>query len=792
MKPVPCTLALLFALLPAAAWAQPRYEPAELERARRDFPPGVTRAVLDGTVPAPAGFDAEATRVLGEDRLKALRARTGEVSGLENDTAAVLLARLGVKPGSLKAPDGPRPGQGGPGGPGGFDPAHPAALTVTRTGSEYPAADGRTAGFFRTGQPADLLLSGIDFNQTGGPLLFNHPAGIASDGKRLLLADTYNNRVLVWNTLPVGNTPPDLVLGQKDFSSNDSGTGPDRMNWPVNVATDGKRVVVADTENHRLLIWNVFPERSGQAADLALVGGNRRDSLSQSKSRFLWPWGVWTDGERLAVASTQTSSVLIWNRFPTRPDQPADVLLTANGKMGTPRTITSDGRSLIVGDHNQKVDPSAGSGSFFWRRFPTRDDEPYDYFRGDPAERRHSGTWLRGCFLPEGKLLLLGMKPCLWDGFPKDEHDPPRLVLDGFDLHGGDHVGAVCAGGRLYVCTGNRNQVVVYNSVPDRNDRVPDFALGSPDLAADTLATNFIISNPSIASNGKSLFVVSDFDGKLYVWKRLPDRSGSHPDLVYSGTRGGWGIALWRETLAVAGGQTVWLWRKLPLDGELPDTVLGGHIGSVRLGQIRGVARDDRWFYLSDFEQNKVWVWAGVPGPDSEPAFALDFPGPGRLSSDGEWLAIAPFTGHTVHLYQVAALGPKAQPYPVPGPNTGPRPGAAPVPRPGGPGGAEGRPHFVNMFNMAPSAQVAHGRFFVADVVFSRVHVWRNVQDAIDGKWADVLIGAKDFDDWGPETARDRLHWPASVCFDGSYLWVGETKFSERILRFSPRPEGGK
>jgi hypothetical protein len=68
----------------------------------------------------------------------------------------------------------------------------------------------------------------MDFNTAGGPLVFNHPSGIASDGSRLLLADRNNNRVLVWNRLPAANDPPDLVLGQPDFSTNSSGGGLNR------------------------------------------------------------------------------------------------------------------------------------------------------------------------------------------------------------------------------------------------------------------------------------------------------------------------------------------------------------------------------------------------------------------------------------------------------------------------------------------------------------------------------------------------------------------------------------
>jgi hypothetical protein len=49
-----------------------------------------------------------------------------------------------------------------------------------------------------------------------------------------------------------------------------------------------------------------------------------------------------------------------------------------------------------------------------------------------------------------------------------------------------------------------------------------------------------------------------------------------------------------------------------------------------------------------------------------------------------------------------------------------------------------------------------------------------------------VVLGEKDLEDTTPEIGKDKLFWPAGISFDGNYLWVGEFKFSGRILRFSP------
>ncbi|MGQ9758992.1 MAG: hypothetical protein ACUVQ5_00235 [Candidatus Methanomethylicaceae archaeon] len=46
-------------------------------------------------------------------------------------------------------------------------------IKVNFTGSTYKIASGKTSGNFHTGQSADIMLSGIDFNNSGGALLFN-------------------------------------------------------------------------------------------------------------------------------------------------------------------------------------------------------------------------------------------------------------------------------------------------------------------------------------------------------------------------------------------------------------------------------------------------------------------------------------------------------------------------------------------------------------------------------------------------------------------------------------------
>ena len=663
----------------------------------------------------------------------------------------------GVKENQLPVPSENQPSVGPSFGEGGF--------TVENVSSTYQIASGGTSGWFHTGQNADIMLSGVDFNNTGGPLLFNHPMGIASNGTKLLLADTRNNRVLVWNTLPTGNTPPDIVLGQENLYSNNPGTGANKMNWPVAVATDGQRVAVADTYNDRILIWSSFPTTNGQSADL-VIESVPDDPLLQSDPSYLkrrpaWSWGVWTNGEKLICSGG--GSVLIWNSFPTQDNQPADIYLRAQGDLGTPRTITSDGACLIVGDHNpgQNASPSGNQGNFVWSSFPTTDDQAYDFFMSDPLDPR--GAWLQGDFADDGKLVLLGVNLYVWNSFPTDASDSPDLTLGNTDyrFEGGDGSGAVYAGGKLYLSLSNGNKIVGFNSMPTSSNDSPDFAVGAPDIDTNTLQTNYIITNPVPASDGQSLFVSSDFDRKLYVWKNLPDESGAYPDIVYSLPFAPWDSALFENTLVLVGKQSICVWETLPRDGDFPDKQFNTSIGSVTFQELKGVALDDRYFYLADEGANRIYVWEGIPDNDTEPKFSIDVSVPTRLSSDGTYLVVTATEADfdkRINFYRIDQLSSSAQPTLLTGANV----------------------------NLPQAALAVDGHLFIGDAGFNRVLVWNNISDAVNGNAPEVVLGEEDLDDHVPETGVDKLFWPAAMSFDGDYLWVGEFKFSGRILRFSP------
>jgi hypothetical protein len=161
----------------------------------------------------------------------------------------------------------------------------------------------------------------------------NGPTGLTVAAGRVIVTDRLNHRVLIWNRIPtVSGTPADLVLGQADFESvrlNRGGIiGPATLFDPYGVWSDGERLVVADRGNHRVLIWGRFPHVNGQPADLVLgqPDGVSREARAGSTGLDR-PCGVYGVGERLFVADAGNHRVLLWDAFPQANGASADGVL---------------------------------------------------------------------------------------------------------------------------------------------------------------------------------------------------------------------------------------------------------------------------------------------------------------------------------------------------------------------------------------------------------------------------------------------------------------------------------
>lgn len=574
-------------------------------------------------------------------------------------------------------------------------------------------------------------------------LVFHHPGGVASDGEHVYLADRNKHRVLIWNSMPfASNDAPDLVLGQASFTENFTGDGEAQMNWPTALATDGKRLIVADTYNDRLLIWKETPTESDQEADLILDHGVR------------WPWGVWTDGEKLMVANTGAGNVLIWNHFPEK-NETADFTLKIK-EFGTPRSVASDGTRLVVSDHNAKVaekvkvadnasdvdnaDVTDGPGTFFWNEFPTHSDEAYDFFTSSPQGGPHGEVLWSPVFTETGQFITLGQDSIyVWDSFPTEETvRHPTTTIGTF--RAGDSSGLAWTGKQLLASLDNDNHVVIYEGVPKKND-MPIVTLG---------VDPYWITNPVPVIDGEKLYVTSDFDHTLATWNTLPTDPFEPPDELEKLPYPGWDNVLWEGDLYLAGGPNVSKWGT--------ELLFQNKIGNVQFQDLKGIAMDDEYFYLAENRANAVFVWKGLPSPDEDPFLVLDITQPQRISSDGQYLAVVSLTpGGAIYVYKIADFSSKNLPQ-------------ATIIRE--------RTSDIIM-NLPSDVLVKDGKLFVANTVANSVLIWNRIEDALKGSAPDSTWG---YSSSKPGNNEGELFWPGALDYHEGILYLGEFKFSDRLL----------
>ena len=660
---------------------------------------------------------------------------------------------------------------------------------------------------------ADFYLSAYGLGTTRDGTSINHPSSAATDGERLVVADRFNNRVLVFTSLPEGPSEPDLVLGQPDMTSILPGDGLDGMNWPGAVElTAAGQLLVADTENGRVLVWRTFPTRNGQPADFALdTGAGANDPMPS------WPWGLWSDGERLVATDTRAGRILVWESFPDGPGDGPDHVTRQPAGVGTPRNVTSDGRSFLIGDENGSQpscwsdggpgDQSVARQTHVWTdRLPIGppdgclsgwfQGEEYDgglIALGASGEEVH--WWTDFPDTPAGALTKLradgGAMPPAPGGQnppppppgdgqnppppppgdgqnpppppPGDGQNPPppppgggsQPPLDaGHAYLGGDGGDVVVAGDLVYFIEYNANRVTGWRDAASIErtaaavNREPDFSVFDPDPAVSTLLRDGIIQNPVPVMVGDRLVVSSDYDAQLHVWDGVPSEPGSRADVVHQLGFQPWDNAAHGNTLLVAGRGVLHVWDDFAADVPPSRTFLD-RIGTVAVDDLKGVGWDGTYLAVSDSRSGTVAVFEGLPADGQAPLRTYAVSQPGRLDLVDGTLVIAPQGGSTILVVDVTSDGP---------------PRELPV-----------------RTNLPMQARMLPLGFVIADTAFHRVQVFRDVDAALAGE-APVAVVGQGGD--RPSLTADGLFLPGAVAQVGPSLLVGEFKFSNRIVGF--------
>jgi uncharacterized protein (TIGR03437 family) len=419
---------------------------------------------------------------------------------------------------------------------------------------------------FNTGQAARLVLGQknftlADFGATNQ--LIGSPAGIALSSGVLWVVDANrlgstpnNNRILRFsdaNTYPAPNDPPDvvgstcgacrgvasLVLGQPDFVTTNQSLSARGMRDPTGVASDGQVLVVSDTDNNRILIWNSLPKANGQPADVVIGQPDFTHNATVSpptQTSLRGPEGVWISNGKLFVADTQDNRILIYNKIPTANNAPADVVVgqtsftafvqpdltasqpsTAANNMQTPVAVTSDGVRLFVADLGQ-------NRVLIWNTIPTANGAAADVAIGQPdlvsAAENNSFT-ITNATLDAANNPTAGTAVLCQSNAVDSANNATFPVRCAATLSFPRFM--ISDGKRLFLADGGNDRILIYNTIPKTSGARADIILGQPDEFSDNTGdnpdgTNAFQTPTGLAWDGTNLYVSDGYNRRIEVF----------------------------------------------------------------------------------------------------------------------------------------------------------------------------------------------------------------------------------------------------------------------------------
>ena len=178
----------------------------------------------------------------------------------------------------------------------------------------------------------------------GDVATFSQISAVVFNGQQIIVSDTANNRVLIWNDfkkLFENSMQPDVFIGQTSLSGTlgDCGTG--NLNLPMGVTVISNKLAIADYNNNRVLVFpNALNGDNTSNTDNPVVLGDPNFActspdltatpqpiLPDSTLGPLWPSDVVSDGTHLVVADYGFNRLLVWKASNLFTAAPPDMLL---------------------------------------------------------------------------------------------------------------------------------------------------------------------------------------------------------------------------------------------------------------------------------------------------------------------------------------------------------------------------------------------------------------------------------------------------------------------------------
>jgi hypothetical protein len=492
--------------------------------------------------------------------------------------------------------------------------------------SEGTLLDGDT-GTIPLGQSGATPMASVSSGRDASNM--NAPMDVWTDGvNRVAVADTANHRVLLWNTWPSGpGDPADVVLGQAGFAADRTHVCPNRASYidgggaracygstsaqsranmsaatlanPSGVHFDGVNFYVADTSNHRVLVWTSWPGSHGADAQYVIGQPDFTSYAEGSGSAQLdYPQNITTFGsgasQRLAVSSSAANRVVVYSGWDGAKSngpgahavlgQPAHDFEWRN--RGGSGTGYASARTLN-GPLGLEFEPVSGD---LW--VADRDNNRVLRYTAAAIGTAIADDARDGASVETDATRVLGQANYV-DNVPLGLAGANWIPTNVYGWENGSEWSrlATAPDGKLIEANSGDHSVRIWDTAPTAVDEPYDVRWGQRQRGAagingpnGAIAANKLGNPSQVWTDGTKLLVVDTWNHRVLAWKTgLPTTDTQAPEYVI-GQTGGF------------------------LAGGAANTTIPGNL-MARLSSPRGVTSDGVDVYVVDSSNNRVLVF---------------------------------------------------------------------------------------------------------------------------------------------------------------------------------------
>lgn len=436
----------------------------------------------------------------------------------------------------------------------------------------------------QNGQSAMSVMGQSSFMTSSAALSQNSmasPSGIATDDNGwVYVADTNNNRIMIWTAPVSGNgQSANLVLGQTWFYSNSEGISSTSLNHPQDVATDGGgNVLVADSNNHRVMVWTSPVLVSGQAANV--VAGQSTftsNTKGTSSTKFSLPGALSSAGGLTMIADIQNNRVMAYS---------------------SPIFNNGQAASLVLGQLNI-VD---GTPDFYGNTMNNPQNKGVNGPSGLAIDSIHNKLYVADT--NNNRVLVYSLNAA---NDLDDSYADYVIGQQGFSTTHANQNGNASASTlnaptalfydqvnqRLYISDTGNNRVLIYTNDITINNQPANYVLGQQNFTSTSpSATSWGLASPegvSVNTSNNSVAVSDRDNNRVLIWSSAPSSQGQSANRVL---------------------------------GQHNFTASGFGTTASAMRSPRGVGFDSNkgYLYVADTDNNRVLVWTSGILDNNQPA----------------------------------------------------------------------------------------------------------------------------------------------------------------------------